>query len=91
MKYIFDPSEILLPKLLEIRTGGEVLSFAAKHEDPNTFIFGYMVHQLGYGLPHLGVYGIHLLWASQGDQGNSSSDVQTYDFSTPNLGFLGLA
>jgi hypothetical protein len=91
MKYIFDPSEIRLAEFLEIRTGGEVLSFAAKHEDPNTFIFGYTVHQLGYGLPHLGVYGIHLLWASQGDQGNSSSDVQPYMLAIPNLGLSGLA
>jgi hypothetical protein len=91
MKYIFDLSEIRLAELLEIRTGGEVLSFATKYENPNAFVFGYTMHQPSYGLPHLGVYGIHLLRASQRDQDNSSSDVQAYELATPNLGFLSLA
>jgi hypothetical protein len=90
MEYILDPSEIRLAELLEIRTGREVLSFAANHEAPNAFVFGYMVHQPGYGLPHLGVNGIHLLRASQRDYGSSSGDVEAYRPTIPNLRFFSL-
>jgi hypothetical protein len=73
---LFHLQKIGLAKLLEIRTGGEMPSFAAEHEDPDPLVFGDLVHHPSYRGPHGDIDGVQLLRTTQGDYRDATPHVQ---------------